>query len=131
MIVTGDSLAVGIAAALHTRSAAAVGRSSREGTAIIRRLPDTRLIVSLGANDADSDPRFRARIRLVLQGRRCVAWVAVTRKPRLDRILREETERDRRLRRVSLHGIPRADGVHPRSYETLARRAEAACTARP
>ena len=127
MIVAGDSLAVGIAAVLHTRSAARVGMRSREGAALIQRLDDRRLIVSLGANDLDNDHRFEQRIRAVIRGRSCVAWIAVTRKPHLDRTLAQIAREDPRLHRVSLRGVPRTDGVHPRNYRTLAHRAERTC----
>ena len=127
MIVAGDSLAVGIAAVLHTQSLARVGMRSREGAALIQRTDDKRLIVSLGANDLDNDTRFRQRIRAVVRGRSCVAWVAVTRKPHLDRQLAQIAREDPRLHRISLHGIPRADGIHPRDYRALAHRAQRAC----
>jgi hypothetical protein len=129
MLVAGDSLAVGVAPHVHrARVDAAVGRGSAEGVRRIRNHGDRVLIVSLGVNDPPSAGQsFRQRVRLVLEGRECVAWITIPSRPELTAVLRTEANRDRRLRLVSMTGIALADGVHPTSYRTLAGRAVRAC----
>jgi lysophospholipase L1-like esterase len=124
-LLTGDSLAVGISAFLHVPVDARVGRTSRQGLVHIQHSDASVLYVSLGANDPDDPTPFRRRVRLALQGRRCVAWVQVPRRPRLNRVLATT----KGVRVVRLTGIHRGDGVHPdgAGYRLLAKRLRRAC----
>lgn len=128
----GDSLAVGIGAQspAQVRVDARVGRTSEQAARALLRAPESRLWVSLGANDNDRDPEaFRSIVRIATQGRVCVAWVDPPQRPRLRRVLREEARRDERLKVVSIHGVHRSDGVHPGNdgYRTLERRLARSC----
>jgi hypothetical protein len=95
LLVTGDSLAVGLRTLLprelrewRVSQASEVGRHTREGVDVLRalgrRLPRV-IHVSLGTND---DPRrvtdFRAAIRETMElagERRCVVWTNIVRPP--------------------------------------------------
>lgn len=129
-LLTGDSIAVGLGSQLHPDALiATVGQGSGRGAALIRKAPQRRVVVSLGANDSDRDGRFRARVASVLRGRDCVVWLAIPEHPRLNRILTGVT--DSRLHVVRTH-VPRSDGIHPTAagYKSLAfsvRRALADC----
>jgi len=129
MILIGDSLAVGIAAASHVPAKAMVGRTSKQAAPLIARAPDDVLWVSLGANDPDAPGPFRVLVRRALRGRTCVAWLEPPRKPRLQSELRQASHRDHRLHVVSLKGVRRADGIHPgpAGYRLLAKRMRRAC----
>jgi len=130
IFVTGDSLAVGIAPYVHERVVdAAVGRASRAGLRAILGRRNAVLLVSLGANDADRDPRFVRRVRAALVGRRCVAWLAPSQRPHLRSVLRSAARADARLRIVSMRGVRLSDGVHPdpSGYRVLAGRMTSAC----
>lgn len=127
-LLSGDSLAVGLAAYIHhVKVDARVGRRSAEGAAHIRRYGDETLYVSLGANDSDSDTvAFRRRVKLIVRGRECVAWLQIPRRPRLNRVLRSVPGVDV----VSIAGVHRRDGVHPdaEGYRVLARRMTTVCS---
>lgn len=124
VLLTGDSIAVGTAPAMRgkvpTRVQATVGIGSRAGVARLRRDPAKTVAVSLGANDADDDPRFERRVELALEGRLCVAWALIPSRPRHNAALRRVARRDRRLELVAVH--PGPDGVHPTpaGYRALA-----------
>jgi hypothetical protein len=126
-LLSGDSLAVGLAAYIHhVKVDARVGRRSAEGAAIIRRYPDDTVYVSLGANDSDRDTAaFRRRVKLVVRGRECVAWLQIPRHPRLTHVLRTTPG----VKVVSIAGVHRSDGIHPTAegYRVLARRMEQVC----
>lgn len=128
----GDSLAVGIGAQspAHIRVDAKVGRTSAETVQALRKAPEDRLWVSLGANDSDdSTLGLRVAIKYALHGRTCVGWVEPPRRPRQRKILREAARRDERLKVVSIHGVHRSDGVHPgpQGYRTLVQRLARSC----
>lgn len=123
MIVTGDSIAVGLGSHLPEATAvrARVGRESREGLRVIRSLRTHVLVVSLGIND---DPAasavFRRRVRLAIDGRDVVVWLTMRRHPAFNDALRDVARDDHRLCVVS--GIvPTVDGTHPTpgGYRTL------------
>lgn len=123
-LLTGDSLAVGISAFLHVPVDAAVGRTSKQGLVHIERSRAKVLYVSLGANDPDDPVVFRRRVRLIVQGRRCVAWLSIPRRPLLNHVLATEN-----VTVVSIRGVRRRDGIHPgvAGYRRLATRMRQAC----
>lgn len=87
---------------------AKVGQGSGRGAALIRKAPQRRVVVSLGANDSDSDVHFRARVRSVAAGRDCVVWLEIPRHPRLNRVLRSSG-----VHMLKTSDVPRSDGLHP------------------
>lgn len=131
ILLAGDSLAVGVHAALERPHVlrAAVGRRSPEGVRAIIRRHEPVVLVSLGANDGPAPAPFRRGVRRVLDGRSCVAWVTPPRRPTLAHVLRVEARRDPRLHVVGLGGLAHPDGVHStaRGYVRLAMRLSRAC----
>lgn len=113
-LLAGDSIAVGLSDWLHVPVDARVGIGSGAGAARIARRPESRLVVSLGANDdpAQSSRVFERRVRLVLEGRERVVWLTVPSRPRVNAALRRRARRDGRLRLVDGR-VPTVDGVHP------------------
>lgn len=125
-LLSGDSLAVGLAAYIHhVKVDVKVGRRSAEGAAHIRRYKDSIIYVSLGANDSDYDKRFAQRVKLIVAGRKCVAWLSVPKRPHLNYIL----SHNKRVHLVSGAGVMRSDGIHPgpQGYKVLANRMINAC----
>lgn len=126
-LLSGDSLAVGLAAYIHhVKIDARVGRASKEGAAHIRRFKDDTVYVSLGANDPRGNAAiFRKRVRLIVRGRECVAWLQVPNRPDLNRILQSQSG----VKLVSGQGVRRSDGIHPgrEGYRVLAKRMTTAC----
>lgn len=136
MIVTGDSIALGLAPYLHAPVVARVGIGSRAGTAMIRRIHARDLVVDLGVNDDQhAVSLFARRIHLVLEGRRCVVWLTMRHHRWFNSDLRLVARHDDRLRVIS--GIvPTVDGTHPTAsgYRVLAGRvriARAGCPDSP
>lgn len=90
-LLTGDSVAVGLAAYIHhVKVDARSGRRTGEGVAHIRKYPDDTLYVSLGGQDSQSFNGvrlFRKRAKLVVGGRKCVAWITIPERPKLNRVL--------------------------------------------
>lgn len=122
-LLAGDSIAVGLSDYLHVPVDARVGIGSGAGAARIARRPESRVVVSLGAND---DPVqgvrvFERRVRMVLRGRERVVWLTVPSRPRVNRALRRVAAADERLLLVDGR-VPSSDGVHPsgRGYRRLA-----------
>lgn len=131
ILLAGDSLAVGVHPFLERAHVlrAEVGATSSRALRSIESSGAGVVIVSLGANDADDPRPFRVVVRRVLRGRRCVAWIAPPRRPRLRRVLRARARVDGRLHVVGLERLAQPDGVHPTAagYRVLAARASAAC----
>ena len=142
VLVLGDSLAVGLQpflpALLPGRAvtfATQQGWTSPMGMKVLRRTlrlgaaPRT-VVISLGTNDGPSPQVFRDRVRRTLgyvHASYCVVWPAIYRPRRkgsyreLNRVLRAEARRDRRLvvipwdRAVRKRAVALPDGLHPNS----------------
>ena len=140
VLVTGDSLAVGMRPSFDALLAGAAvrwrvksGITTPRGLVALRSalrsgpVPDV-LVVSLGTNDGPDPQRFRDRIRRVLAtvpSSTCVVWPTISRPPRkgayraLNRVLRAEARSDVRLTLVSwdvavrLGRVQLPDAVHP------------------
>ena len=138
VLVLGDSLAVGtmpyLDSMLTDRSItwdAANGRTTPQGIhalrADLRDVEPQVVVVSLGTNDGPDPRRFTRRLRVVLGDlapSTCVIWTTIVRPRRkgpyraLNRVLRAEAARDRRLVVISWdHAVRRGtvvlrDGLH-------------------
>jgi hypothetical protein len=133
-LLTGDSIAVGLAQHTHPAAQVAkVGQDSTAGARAIRSDSHTRIVVSLGVND---DPRhahhFRQNVREILTGRECVVWLTIPSHPEFNRVLRTERRRNRRLRLVDAD-VPMRDHVHPTpgGYRQIADRSRRALRSCP
>jgi len=138
VLLIGDSLGVGarpfVESMLTTRHLTwdvRSGRTTPQGIQALRKAlrtvrPQT-VVISLGTNDGSDPRRFRSRLRRTLQTvprDACVIWATVVRPPRkgayhaLNRVLRSESRRDRRLvlinwdRAVARGEVKLPDGVH-------------------
>lgn len=132
LAVTGDSIALGLAAYLHPPPAiiqAHVGIGSAAATPLIPRA--RHLVVSLGTNDDDRYglPGFRRAVRVSLRRGRCVTFLKVRRHPRRNRVLRRMADRYSRLHLVPISGVQTVDGWHPTpaGYQILAARVQGRC----
>jgi lysophospholipase L1-like esterase len=138
VLVVGDSLAVGMKPFLGELLGADVtwdartGRTTPEGLqrlrAALRHVTPQAVVISLGTNDGTDPARFTSRLRRVLAAipaGACVVWADINRPPRkgafaaLNRVLRAEAKRDRRLvvvdwdRAVTSGKVALPDGLHP------------------
>lgn len=117
----GDSIAVGLAAAMHCVPYAKVGRSSGTQAAIMHSVSASLVIISLGSNDP-SNPRLLQNLRSVrskIAGKR-VVWIAPFNQQAAASVFKAAAENGDGV--VALSGMPSHDHVHPANYHTLARR---------
>jgi hypothetical protein len=138
VLIVGDSLAVGtmpyLDGMLNDRSItwdAVNGRTTPQGIhalrVALREVQPQAVVVSLGTNDGPDPRRFTRRLRLLLgdlSRRTCVIWTTIVRPRRkgayqaLNRVLRDEAGRDRRLVVINWdHAVKRGtvvlrDGLH-------------------
>ena len=139
VLIVGDSLAVGMRPFLgalitdrQVRFDVRAGWTTPQGMEALRveleqYAPQT-VVISLGSNDGSDAKVFASRVRRVLRGmprHSCVVWPAIMRPKRkgdyrgLNRVLRDEARRDRRLTvinwdRMVLKGqVTLRDGLHP------------------
>lgn len=138
VLVVGDSLAVGTRPYLDRMLAgrtlvwdARAGRTTPQGIlalrVALRHVRPRTFVISLGTNDGSDARRFASRLRRLmasLPSDACVVWSTVVRPPRkgpyhgLNRVLRREQRRDRRLVLVDWEAAVRRgavllpDGLH-------------------
>lgn len=119
-VCLGDSIAVGLSSFLRCTPMAQVGRNSTQQLALIQPINAKTVVISLGSNDPYNDnlaanlERIRSQITA-----RTVIW-----------IIPYNNRAGLAVRRVAgsfrdglldLHNFSTRDGVHPRSYQTLAK----------
>jgi hypothetical protein len=120
IVCIGDSIAVGLSSHLQCVPFAQVGRSSGQALALVKRINANTVVVSLGSNDPNN-PRLvsnlvgiRARIEA-----KVVIWV-IPYNSRAAASVRDVAYRFKDAV-IDLRNFKTRDGVHPRSYQSVAR----------
>ena len=119
-LVLGDSIAVGIGSVSHCQTIAKVGINSKNFVVSHKYIPHANTtVISLGSNDGNADfSKYLKLLRSKVSGK--VIWIlsnnnAKARKIALN-IARQNGDSV-----VYLSQFKSADGVHPRSYSSVAK----------
>ena len=116
----GDSIAVGLAQALHCRPFAKIGRSSGTQAAVMQQVSAHLAIISLGSNDPMNRnlPLNLLRVRSQVDAGK-VVWIAPRNRHAAAAVRQIATRMGDRI--VWLSDFSSHDGVHPASYQRVGR----------
>jgi DNA mismatch repair protein MutH len=121
-LVLGDSIGVGIGSASHCQTIAKVGINSKNFVVSHKYIPIANTtVISLGSNDGNADfSKYMNQLRSKISGR--VVWILSNNNAKA-RNIALNIARQHGDSVVYLSSFATADGVHPKSYSAVARKA--------
>lgn len=121
-LILGDSIAVGIGSASHCQMIAEVGINSKNFVVSHKYIPHANTtVISLGSNDGNADfSKYLKQLRAKVSGK--VVWILSNNNAKA-RNIALNIARQNGDNVVYLSSFATADGVHPKNYSAVAKKA--------